>query len=195
MTTTPTPGTSVPCPHCGAANVAAARFCESCGKALPSAVATGPRVFTGDAMPTSAAGQDLLANELAKQTKRAATTLLVIAILALIGGVIFFVLAANAPPNPAIDPKLYAVTFVIVGVIFGGLYFWARTSPLPATIVGLVIYLTFLGISVVTFLTSAQEVEGVRGSPVGCIDIIIIILLVQGVQAGLKAKRLREGRT
>jgi hypothetical protein len=187
---------SITCPHCGAANVAGANFCESCGKALPSAAPAGPRVVTGDVLPYSAAGQDLLAVELQKQTRRAAITLLVIGILGLVAGAIFFIIGMRvAAPNAAIDPRITGATFCIMGLIFLGLYFWARSSPLPATIVGLVIYLTILGIGVVSTIAAARSGEGVRGSPVGCIDIIIIVLLVQGIQAALKHKRLREGRT
>src|SRR5687768_9367380 len=71
---------TVTCPHCGAATPPGA-FCESCGKALPSAVPTTPRVVTGDVLPQSAAGQQMLGEELAKQTKKAAYALLAVGVI------------------------------------------------------------------------------------------------------------------
>jgi predicted amidophosphoribosyltransferase len=60
----------ITCPHCGAANPSTGTFCESCGKALPSAVASSPRVTSSVAgFAGTDAGRSLQAGELQKQAK------------------------------------------------------------------------------------------------------------------------------
>lgn len=192
------------CPHCAAANASGASFCESCGKALPSATASAPRVVSGDALPTSAAGQALVSAELSKLTKRAAYTLLAVGILQATCGAILVGVLASVQRGQMGDelnlPFLLALQFG-GAAIFIGLFFWARKSPLPASITGLVIYATLVAINVVTSVSQLGQQEearrpgGIGGLGIGWLDIVIMIILAQGIQAGLKHKRLLEGRS
>jgi hypothetical protein len=186
---------TITCPHCGAVSAAGA-FCESCGKAVPSTFATSPRIVSGDALPYSAAGQKLVGDELRKHTNRAAYTLLAVGILQVTCGPIVAVTLANAPGVglEGMVGVLLVAQFVVAAVFFG-LYFWARTAPLPASIVGLAIYVTLVLINMATSLSSLSEGgprRGFGGCGIGLLDIIIIVLLAQGIQAGLKHKRLME---
>src|SRR6185369_7857459 len=175
------PAQTTECVHCSAPNPIGGAFCESCGKALPSAVPTVPRVLSGDAMPTTSAAAKLLGDELGKQTKSAATTLLVVGIIQIVvGGVLTAVLMSARPGRTAAQLNLPVVVASTagIGVIFIGLYFWARRSPLPATIVGLVIYGTLVLLNMVSAASARAQngaaSSGFGGLGVGCLDIIII---------------------
>lgn len=187
---------SVVCPHCGNTSVAGA-FCARCGKALPSSATSGPRIVDGDALPQSAAGQKLMGDELKKHTNRAAYTLLAVGLLQLTCGAILVALIANAPGGrfpPGMVGILMVVQFV-VALVFIGLFFWARVAPLPASIVGLVIYATLVLLNILTAVSELGQEgprRGIGGLGVGGLDILIIVFLVQGIQAGLKHKRLME---
>lgn len=186
---------SISCPHCGANNVAGAQFCESCGKALPSAVPSGPRVVSAESMPTTAIGGRLVSDELTKTQKKASGALLAVAILqTLVGPLLLVVITRNARPPVELGPVVWVVQFG-VAALFWALWFWSRKSPLPASIVGLVLYCTLVVINVISSVSAlAQNPDGPRrgfgGLGIGIIDVIIIVVLAQAIQAGLKHKRL-----
>lgn len=181
------------CPHCGATTDAVSAFCQSCGKALPVGVPTSPRIIAGDAIPRSSAGQKLMADELQKHTKRAATTLLVVGLLQLTCGAIAAVLVSQGSGSPENMLVGLLVVQLIVASAFIGLYFWARRAPLPASIVGLIIYVTLVVLNVISSVSSLGEPgskRGLGGLGIGWLDIVIICFLAQGISAGLKHKRL-----
>jgi hypothetical protein len=189
---------AVTCPHCSAPNESGAAFCASCGKALPQSSA-GPRVVTADNANSSAAAMKLVGDELQKKTKSAANTLLAVGILQwVVGGGIVMLQVSNAGgmravPTPALLGAILPVA--IIGSAFIGLYFWARVAPLPATIVGMVIYCTLVVINMVAAGAAAAQNPGERrggfgGLGIGCLDIVIIAMLVQGIQAALKRRKL-----
>jgi hypothetical protein len=140
------------CPHCGASQTAESAFCTSCGKALPSGTPTGPRIVDNIADLQTDAGRTLQGAELEKELKKATRALLAVAIMQVLFGGLLLVLSMATNAGDAVDlpgqslPKsLSAAVFVSVftiGAIFFGLYFWARKSPFPAAIVGLVLFLT-----------------------------------------------------
>ena len=90
----------ITCPHCGAPNPSTGTFCESCGKALPSSVASSPRVTSSAAgFAGTDAGRSLQAAELHKQAKKAAGALLAVAIIQAAFGslIVFAILPKNTP--------------------------------------------------------------------------------------------------
>ena len=188
---------SVSCPHCGAGNPSGAAFCESCGKALPAAAPAGPRVVTADALPQTAVGHRMVGDELVKQQKKASTALLVVGIIQITCGAIALVALSRAAPG-MIPPVVFAIQ-IGVAAIFFALYFWSRKAPLPATIVGLILYVTLIVINVVSSISDlAQNPGGPRtgfgGLGIGLVDIVIIVILAQAIAAGLKYKRLLEAQ-
>lgn len=88
-----------------------------------------------------------------------------------------------------------AVIFGIAAIFFG-LYFWARVNPLPAAIVGLVIYVTLWVLDIVlTTAAMANAPAGSRQPGAGpfngiIIRIIIIAILVRAIQAGSQHRKL-----
>jgi hypothetical protein len=186
---------TITCPHCGASNLGGSAFCESCGKALPAPISTGPRIVAGAALPASAAGHELVTDELRKQVKKASKTLLAVGILQLVCGMSVLGYLSQARGVPPAMIKVLAVAQLVVAGIFIGLYFWARRSPLPATIAGLVVYVTLVALNVFNALTQIGETQrsGIGGIGIGWLDIVIIAFLAQGIQAALKHKRLTAG--
>ena len=215
MTTAyPPPAQPVPCPHCGAANPYGAAFCESCGKALPPPVQAGPRVLYGNQAAVTSAGVHVQTEELRAQTKKASQALLLVAVLTTIGAALIAVVVFNMPSRPGevvIISPADAVINIAVAAIFWGLFFWARKNPLPAAIVGLVLYVTLTVVQIVGVAILMREVReqqernaAVRGEqppaasnnpiPGGMcgmwLRILIIVMLVQAITAGVKHRKL-----
>ena len=210
-----TVATTVSCPHCGAGNPSTAAFCATCGKALPSAVPTGPRIVTTDTMPQTALGQQVLEEELRKQTKKASIALGIVAGLTTAGAILFAVLifAIEPPPDGRALPitGLDVALNLFIAAIFWALFFWARKNPLPPAIVGLVLYITMTVLQIVLLLMlvrnerlerEAMGIEEPVGSGAGTsgmpgigglwLKIFIIIMFVQAIQAGVKHRKLKQ---
>jgi hypothetical protein len=161
------------CPHCGITVEETAAFCPSCGKAVSSG-STGPRVVESEDLASTGAGIKLQAEGLRKQTRQAFVCLLVVALLQLGAAAVFY----------AISPALLQTSVVvgIIGVIFLGLAFWARRSPFPAAITGLVILATLWALDAVADPTTLAQGLIVK--------VIIILVLVRAIQAGARYRRL-----
>lgn len=194
--------TMVMCPHCSAQNPAGVAFCESCGKAMPRGMPGGPRVLAADEVPTSSAATKLVGDELNTQTKSAANALLIVGIIQIVvGGVVtaLLVAASNRSSAVRLNLPLLLATTIGIGLIFIGLYFWARRSPLPATVVGLVIYGTLVAINVVSAISNMSERgpggNGIGGLGIGWLDIVIIAILARGIGAALRQRRLLAAQT
>ncbi|MGZ9124713.1 MAG: zinc-ribbon domain-containing protein [Candidatus Binatia bacterium] len=173
---------STMCPHCGAENQATSTFCESCGKALPSTASTGPRLVTDTVIPSTAAGRQLVSEELQRYAKKAKNALLAVAIIQCVFGLIIYgVASANLPSGQSLPP-IVLITIFGIGAIFFGLYAWARHSPLPAAIVGLTLFVTMHLVD--GLVDPTQFGRGI------IMKVIIVVMLVQAIQAGIKYKRL-----
>jgi hypothetical protein len=189
MTTTAIP-TNVSCPHCGASNPAGAAFCESCGKALPTMGATGPRVVSSDAAPATSVARGLLEDDLKKQMKKASTALLIVAILQAVFGPVALMLMKSKAEQEAgpgavmeIEPIMYVIVFGLA-IAFFALWLWSRVNPFAAAIVGLVLF-----VSVHLLDAVADPTQLARGI---LVKIIVIAMLVQAIKAGLQYRKLRE---
>lgn len=171
------------CPHCGQ-QTALGAFCESCGKALAGEQA-GPRIV--DTSSATGIGLKLKAQELEKQAKSAATALLITAILGVIGLFFLAVLFQQAENNPNEVVDWSVAKAMLIGqslfcLTFFGLWIWARSSPLPAAIVGMVI---FVSIHVVTaVIDPATIIQGI------IFKIIILYMLCKAIGGGLKHREL-----
>ena len=218
MTATPAPPPMPPlaCPHCGAANAYGAAFCESCGKALPPPLQAGPRILYGDQAAATTAGVHVQADALRTQAKKAAQALLLVAVLTTLGAVAIGLIVFLMPPRDdrvMIIGPADAVINLIVAATFWGLYVWARRNPLPPAIVGLVLYVTLTVLQFVMLGVTLNELReqerlaaeeagiqqpqsSVPTSPIagsGCaiwIRVLIVVMLVQGITAGVKHRKL-----
>jgi len=189
---------AVACPHCGAQDASGgqSQFCASCGKALPSALPTGPRVVSGSAFASTSAGQKLQADELNKTARKAHGALLAVAIIqTIVTGVL--VMVANSFHN--LDRFIRTPAFIALAVIaalFWGLWVWALRQPLPAAIAGLVVYGTLKVIDVIAALSSLSAGKAGRGGfggiGIGWLDIIIIAVLCKAIGAGLQYRKMLQ---
>lgn len=188
------------CPHCQAENEAGSTFCAACGKAMPAVMATGPRVVSAAATPTTSAGMKLHTDELHKQAKSASGALLAVAIIQTVfGGIMVAALSASRAGARMDTTILYATVFG-VAVIFWALYVWSRWAPLPAAIVGLVVYISLWLLDIIGAIVAMQNPStpgAVVASPFSGIilRIIIIAVLVKAVKAGVRHRQLTREQT
>jgi hypothetical protein len=170
----------ISCPHCNSENLADASFCDSCGKALPSSASAGPSVVTAK-KPMSRLATRYVADDLKRQTKKAAGALLAVAILQVIGGT--FIIVMMNSNQVEVPPVLYLVVYG-VAVLFFGLFLWARKNPFPAAIAGLVLFVTVHGLdAVVDPKTLANGI---------LVKIIIIAILIRAIGAGQKYNQISK---
>lgn len=174
----------VACPHCGTMNPSGGAFCEACGKALPSAAPSSPRVVTSaSGFAATGIGRNLQSEELQKQAKKAAGALLAVAIIqAAFGALVIFVILPK--DIPAQTRNVLMVSVFGIAAVFFALYFWARRQPLPASIVGLVLFIT------VHLLDAIQDPTALARGLI--MKIIIIVMLVNAIQAGVKYRQLQR---
>ena len=180
---------AVTCPHCSAVNAVAGAFCEACGKALPSAAPAGPRVLTGDAMPTSGAGRAVVSDDLRKKMRQASYALLAVAIIqTIIGPVMLYASKAQMERQTGAPAEITAIGWIIViGIAsaFWILFLWSRFQPLAAAIVGMVLFLTIILLDAIADpMTIAQGL---------IMKVIVIAVLAKGISAALQYKRMQAG--
>ena len=89
---------------------------------------------------------------------------------------------------------------IVIAAIFWGLFIWSRKQPLPAAIVGLVLYATLVVVNIVTTISNAASNHGtatqnygIGNTGIGWIDIVIMAVLVQAISAGLKYRKMNSG--
>ncbi len=182
---------TITCPHCGAANQDVGSFCTACGKALPSATPSGPRVISAKDVAATSAGKnlqtDLLKKEAKKEAKKAAkkaaSALLAVAILQAIFGT-FLIVMAMGEGGLELGPAVL-ITVYGIAILFFCLYLWARKNPLPAAIVGLVLFVTVHLLDAV-----ADPTAIVRGI---VLKIIVVVVLIKAIQAGAKHRQIMKG--
>jgi hypothetical protein len=80
------------------------------------------------------------------------------------------------------------VSFVLPGIIFLGLFFWAGVNPLPATVGGLAIYLTFMVAGFAMHPSSMLSVVG------WMIRLAIIGALTAAIKSASTERRIQEKR-
>ncbi len=171
------------CPHCHAPTAQPGSFCVSCGKAMPSENPTGPRILGTHDLASSHAGRSLQMDHLDRHIRTGYGTLLGVSILQLSVALLWLLLAAFGPGEPA---HLYNRAAFVggIGSIFCILAFWSKRSPLPATVIGLVLFLS-------------SWVFDIRADPNVAIQNIVIkiaiaIFLFRAVAAAIKHRALKR---
>ena len=174
------------CPHCGAAAEEGAAFCGSCGKAVPTG-SSGPRIVDARNLASTGLGRAVQGADLMKQAKKAFGCLLAVAILQTLGTLLVGGLAfSGVIDDPAVAQALKgaAVMMAVVTAGFYALAFWARRSPLPAAIAGLVLFVSLWAVDVIA--APEMAAKGI------IIKVIIVGVLISAIQAGLAHRRLQQ---
>jgi len=172
------------CPKCGAEMARGIAYCGACGASMKTGM---KRTYKpGDAIKRIAKrGRMGKINE-------GRNTLMWLAILNLGFGFLLYALMSNGLRGKESDALtelrlLIVLSCGLPGVIFIGLFFWARKNPLPAMISGLVVYLTFM------ILTIVVAPESLLSPLAMVIRIAIILALVNGIK-GAHAERQAQAR-
>ena len=186
------PSAQATCPHCSAVNPGDAQYCETCGMAMPIPN-YGPRIVDNASFAATSAGRQLQSEELHKQARRAAGALMAVAIIQTIFTVILVGTAANSRGGAQ---SFVVIVLTVIAAIFWGLYFWARSQPLPAAIVGLVLYVTLKVLDVVAAISQGtightSSTNGIGGLGIGWPTIVIIVVLARAISAGLKYRKMQ----
>jgi hypothetical protein len=172
---------------------------------LPT-LGTGPRIITQDQTAQTGIGLQMQAEQLLAECKKAANSLLTVAVIQTIAPVIILVLISSVERPEAADNIFSNVFFIIlfgIAALFWGLYIWSRKAPLPATLAGLIIYVTLkvidfvsIGVMVANAPPSSGNSGGGSSAPVGgsiggiWVTVFIIMMLIRGVKAGLRHREL-----
>lgn len=177
---------NVACPHCGVANRSGDSFCAKCGKALP-ATRSLPRVVEGADLATSAGGRQLQSAELHRKARSASGALLAVAILATIGLGLVYYFVRDAMNDPALGrvATIMLISQAVIAVAYWGLWIWSWSNPLPAAIIGLVIFLTMIAVNAL----AAGPQSLVQGL---LIKVIVIFVLARAIQAGVQHRSLQQ---
>jgi hypothetical protein len=179
---------TVACPHCRAQNAAGLAFCTSCGRALPAGVPSGPRVIGGLDGPQSAVVAGLMQEHFVQQMSKACWALLVVAI---IESFVDPIMLSNTAEDFArhgmyiVQQSMWCAVIFGVALSFWILFVWAMKSPLPAAIVGLVLYVT---IHVVVAINNPKTL--MQG---WLLKVVIVSLLGQAIAAGIQSRSLPHG--
>jgi hypothetical protein len=131
--------------------------------------------------------------EQSKNTRQVAegrNTLKWVGILNLVLGVIFYLsltstLSGHKEALRLVQMILF-VAYFLPAVIFLGLYFWAKKNPLPATIAGLVVYVSF---QIAGFAMNPEIAANLLG---WVFRIMIIGALAKGIQSAAYEKKMTE---
>jgi hypothetical protein len=174
---------TISCPHCNALGQNPGGFCTSCGKALPTAASSGPRVLGNKDLGSSGAARTLRTDELKAQARKAAGALMAVAVVFAIYGTLFGLGGAQLAGGQHFLSADVILNYV-VAALFLGLFFWARKSPLPAAIVGLVIFLTLQ-----LYMATLDPILLTRGI---IFKIVIIVVLIQAIQAGILSRKIEQ---
>ncbi len=172
----------VRCLYCDAENdaVASAGYCEACGKKLPPASLANKR---REPMLHNQPGS-LAPDPVAAPAQQASAWLFTAALVNLLGcgGLIVLgpLLVAREQLPAGFIPELMLVGVAIL-LALAGMGWWARRQPMPAAVIGLIVY---LGLAVVEALLLPGL--ALLGLPV---NFVLIALLIQAVRAGRRPHR------
>lgn len=204
----------VKCYNCGAENdpVETPAYCNQCGGPLPAPTSFG-QDYQSDADDAYTARQprpsrhlpldsedDSFSRDIRQSKVTAAETsakkwaagvLFAVAGLTLVCG-IPAVIGSLMAENAAVDESQLIFTAIFmagIGIVFAGLGVWALFQPLPASIIGLVLYVLITIWDLVTILAA-----GVAGPVlIGLmLRLVIVALFVRAIQASAQASRLRK---
>jgi len=111
----------------------------------------------------------------------------VVAVLHVISAVLLYaLLSGDRDVEPNLPETLLVVNFVLAA-IYASLGFWARANPLPAAIVGLVLFISVMVLNAV--LDPTTIAQGV------IVKVIVIVVLSKAIQAGAKHRKMVSEKT
>lgn len=163
------------CAKCGGSVAAGEAFCGACGATVEGAVPALPaKVRLGDKYARQVHGGNV---------KSGRGAILAVAILQAIGGILIYVVLKNQGADDSAALLVSVINFVLSGIFFG-LWIWAKSSPLAASVTALVIFLTVHLANAV--MDPKTLIQGI------IVKVIVIVCLVKGIQSAAAYKRMQE---
>ncbi len=172
------------CPHCSTPVSVVDAFCVSCGMALHDPNFSGPRLLKAGEVATTSAGMAVQILEIERLCRAASNSLIAVAFLTMLWTLLLMGFAASAVGM--VSAAIYATMAGGIAILFLGLGLWARRSPLPASIVGLVAFMSLWAMEI------ASDPYSIWSGII--IRVIVIAVLVRGVHAGILANRIAGAR-
>jgi hypothetical protein len=120
---------------------------------------------------------------LQRKMRGASGALLAVAILQTIGILVIYGQVGDAMDHPEVggEAKLFVAIAVALAAAFWGLWWWSRSNPFVAGVVGLVLYVTL------HFAAALVEPSSLYKGII--IKVIVIVVLVKAVMAGAEYRR------
>ncbi len=164
------------CTNCGTPATPDASFCESCGEAISGATPVSARKRAG--------GRGTMHGySLKRKMHGASGALLAVAIFQTLGLLLVYYQMKDVldVPEVAGQAQLIIAIVAVLAVCFWGLWWWSKTNPFVAGVVGLVLYVTL------QFVAALVEPSSLFKGII--IKVIIIVVLVKAVMAGAEYRR------
>lgn len=171
--TTYTGSSIINCECCAAIVNASDSYCQKCGF---------PLMGTEQEKNTFKAKYIIDINDqedLKKQIKNARTSLIVVAVLTILGG---FVEAARGEKE---DTGMIVLIAVILAAIYGGFAIWSNKKPFAALLSGLILFISIILIS--AFLEPMSIISGI------IVKVLVIGYLIKGIVGASKVRNVEYG--
>lgn len=186
------PGPTRMCPKCHANVPGDQAFCTNCGEPLQEGKTRREIPRSSSSSPLGS----LVDEQHRKHIRGSRIAIMFVAVVTIIFSIIAWINLENEIARINRDPTMVVLedvvaqnrliigaTFVI-GLVFVGLFFWAKKNPFSACLTALIIYLT--NIIVALGIDPSSLVRGI------IVKIIIIAALANGVKSGLAFRKLKE---
>lgn len=176
---------SANCPHCNSPCSTEAVYCTNCGKAVSAGMA-GPRIVSGAGIANTETGRSLQAEALVKNMKKSFGALLAVGILQAVFGTVILTTLNSQNAELGVSISILAVYVYGIAAIFLALAMWARRSPFPASIIGLVVFLT------VHLLEAIADPKTIVNGII--VKIIVILILSKAISAGAQHRAILKAQ-
>ena len=150
----------VTCQACSARNSEGTGFCQQCGERLFDKSQPAPRVNPHLGTTPAAPGVkqprlgNLAAEHHGKEIRSARIAIMLVSVLTVISAAAYWMMLDAELAKIRSDPAMFVVQSAVnearlliiatfaIGMLFLGLFFWAKRNPFGATLTALIVYLT-----------------------------------------------------
>ncbi|MFH2001044.1 MAG: zinc ribbon domain-containing protein [Planctomycetota bacterium] len=167
------------CPKCGKPYMEGQSFCDHCGRPLEA------KTVRKKIKRVSSKYARKHAKETMKSLLMVRLVIIGVALLNFIGAFMVYNEISEVLGDQPIPPLGYALISspVIIGMIYLGLFFWAKGNPFGATLTALIIFITFQMVNFAIEPSTLAQGVYIKG--------FILAALIGGVYSGLSYRRYR----
>ncbi len=181
---------TVTCGKCGSGSPGNLANCPACGGLLDPGLKKQPPLFSSASFDPNEKEKD------DRNIDRARWIILAVAILTIIASLYQWYAFESALnklkadplmqiiPEKVVEARALLLGGLVVGVIFVGLYFWAKRNPFGAALTALLIYAADTALPLI-FLGNASRF--------GIVRILFLIMLIKGTHSGYRYRKEMGG--